>query len=121
MEPPQTIGQYIDAIREGLVCDRCGKYVGSLAARRFLPAPYPVALAKLGPDAEAEALIGYEWHLVQEIRSGKYVIRHPERDGQCVSFREWVASDDEDDDAADDAGDADARDGGGAAESEDEA
>ncbi len=107
MEQPTTIAQYIDAVRDGLVCERCGKYVGSLAPRRFLPAPYPVALDKMGPDDEAEALIGFEWHLVNEIREGKYVIRHPERDGVCVTYREWVASDDggdeyedEDDEAA---------------------
>jgi hypothetical protein len=103
MEQPNTIAQYIDAIREGLVCERCGKYVGSLAPRRFLPAPYPVALDRFGPDDEAEALIGFEWHLVNEIRGGKYVVRHPERDGVCVSFREWAASDDDDDDGEGDA------------------
>jgi hypothetical protein len=101
MDQPKTIAQYIDAIREGLVCERCGNYVGSLATRRFLPAPYPVALDKLWADDEAEALIAYEWHLVNEIRSGKYVIRHPERDGHCVTYREWVASDEDDDESED--------------------
>ena len=103
MDQPRTIGQFIDAIREGLVCERCGKYVGSLAAKRFLPAPYPVALDKIGPDEEAEALIGFEWHLVNEMRNGRYMIRHPERDGTCISYREWVATDDDGDDVYDDA------------------
>ena len=37
------------------------------------------------------------------LRSGNFVIRHPERDGRCVSIREWLADDDDDDDESDEA------------------
>ena len=80
------------------MCARCGNYVGGLARKRFLPAPYPVALDKIGPDDEAEALVGFEWHMVNLVRQGKFVISHPERDGQCITFRDWAAGDDEDED-----------------------
>ena len=59
--------------------------------RRSSPAPYPVALGKTGPDDEAEALIGFEWHLVNETREGKFALCHPESDGVCVTFPEWIA------------------------------
>ena len=99
VQQPQKLSEFIDAIRGGLVCERCGKYVGGLAKRRFRPAPYPVALGQIGADDEAEALIGFEWHMVGLLRQGKFVLRHPERDGRCVTFQEWVADDgDEDED-----------------------
>jgi hypothetical protein len=88
---PTTFAEYIDAIRAELVCDRCRRYVGSLAARRYLPPPYPVAVGGVGPDDEAQALVNFEWHMVGLLRAGKFVIRHPERDGQCITYREWVA------------------------------
>lgn len=94
---PKTLAEYIDEIRKGLVCDRCGRYVGSLAAKRYLPAPYPVALDRI-QDAEAEALIAYEWHMLGRLRQGNFVIRHPEIDGKCVSYREWLAAEDEEED-----------------------
>lgn len=86
----KTLAELIAEVRAGLVCDRCGKYVGSLAAKRYLPPPYPVALDRITPDEEAEALIGFELHMVGRMRQGNFVIRHPQRDGQCVSVREWV-------------------------------
>ena len=89
---PQTLREYIDALRAGLVCDRCGKYVGSLAAKRYLPPPYPGALDKIGDD-EVEALIGFEWHMLDRMRNGNFTIRHPQRKGRCISFREWIATD----------------------------
>ena len=92
---PQTLREFIDALRAGLVCDKCGKYVGSLAAKRYLPPPYPVALDKIGDD-EVEALIGFEWHMLDRMRKGNFTIRHPQRKGRCISFREWLATDDED-------------------------
>jgi len=95
-QQPKTLAEFIDAIRAGLVCDRCGKYVGGLAQRRFRPAPYPVALDRVGVDDEAEVLIGFEWHMMNLLRQGKFVIRHPQRDGSCTTFREWMAGDDED-------------------------
>ena len=94
----KTLAEFIEAIRAGLVCDHCGRYVGCLAKKRFLPAPYPVALDKVGVDDEAEALIGFEWHMMNLLRQGKFVIRHPQRDGGCITFREWVAEDNEDED-----------------------
>ena len=96
-DAPKTLQEFIAAIREGLVCDRCGRYVGSLAARRYVPPPYPVALDRIGADDEAEALIGFEWHMLNRMREGNFVIRHPQVDGHCVSYREWLEADDEDD------------------------
>ena len=93
---PRTLTEFIDAIRKGLVCSRCGSYVGSLARKRFLPAPYPVALDKIGAEDEVDALVGFEWHMVNLLRQGKFTISHPERDGQCVTFREWAAGEDDD-------------------------
>jgi hypothetical protein len=90
---PKTLAEFIEAVRAGLVCDRCGKYVGGLALKRYRPAPYPVALDKIGADDEAEALLGFEWHMVNLLHQGKFVIRHPQRDGRCVSIREWMEAD----------------------------
>jgi hypothetical protein len=87
---PRTIGEYLEAIRGGLVCDRCGRYVGSLAATRYLPPPYPVALGRLRPEDEAEALVAFEWHMLGRLREGGFTIRHPQVDGRCVSIREWA-------------------------------
>jgi hypothetical protein len=106
------MGEFIDAVRAGLVCDRCGKYIGSLARKKYLPAPYPVALGKITAQDEAEALVGFEWYMLQLLEAGKFALRHPQQDGHCVTFREWVASDDgeeddydeeEDDELADEA------------------
>lgn len=93
-QAPKSLAEYIADIRQGLVCDRCGKYVGSLAERRYLPPPYPVALDKIAAEDEVEALIGFEWHMLNRMRKGNFTIRHPQRDGQCVTFREWVESED---------------------------
>lgn len=97
------MGEFITAIREGLVCARCGRYVGSLAAKTYLPPPYPVALDRIGADDEVAALVGFEWHMLGRKRQGNFTIAHPERDGTCVSVREWLASSDEaeEDDAPD--------------------
>lgn len=103
-QQPRTIAEFVEAIRAGLVCDRCGRYVGSLGASRYLPPPYPIALDKLGPDDEVGALVGFEWHMLGRLRQGNFVIRHPQRDGRCVSIQDWTADDDED---ADDEGDED--------------
>ena len=97
-EQPRTLADFIEAVRAGLTCDQCGKYVGGLASTRFRPAPYPVALDKIGADDEAEALIGFEWHMVGLLRQEKFVIRHPQVDGRCASLREWAEEDDDDDD-----------------------
>lgn len=102
-EQPRTLADFIEAVRAGLTCDRCGKYVGAIAQTRFRPAPYRVALDKIGADDEAEALIGFEWHMVSLLRQDKFVIRHPQLDGHCVSFREWADDEDEDDEASDEA------------------
>jgi hypothetical protein len=95
--PPRTLSEFIEALREGLVCDQCGKYVGSLAKKRYLPPPYPVALDRVSDD-EVQALIGFEWHMLDRLRSGNFTIRHPQRDGECITFREWLATGDEDED-----------------------
>ena len=94
---PQTLSEFIDALREGLVCDRCGKYVGSLAKKRYLPPPYPVALDRITDHDEVEALIAFEWHMLDRLRQGNFTIRHPQRDGHCITFREWLASDEDED------------------------
>jgi hypothetical protein len=102
---PKTIADFVEAIRARLVCDRCGRYVGSLAPQRYLPPPYPVALDKITTDDEVAALIGFEWHMAGRLRDGNFTIRHPERDGHCVSVREWIERDiDEDEDEEDDDG-----------------
>lgn len=95
MSQPKTLAEFISAIREGLVCDRCGKYVGSLAERRYVPPPYPVALGKITADEEVEALVGFEWHMLNRLRAGNFTICHPEIDGRCASYREWLEQDDE--------------------------
>jgi len=102
---PKTLAELIAEVRAGLVCDRCGKYVGSLATKSYLPPPYPVALDRISADEEVEALLGFELHMIGRMRQGNFVIRHPERDGQCVSVREWVEhgeDDDEDGEAEED-------------------
>ena len=97
-EPGKALSDLITEIRAGLLCERCGKYIGGLATKRYLPPPYPVALDRIPSDDEAETLIGFEYHMLGLLRQGRFVIRHPERDGQCISFREWAASDDDGDD-----------------------
>ena len=96
---PRTIGEFIDALRAEYVCERCGRYIGSLAPTRYLPPPYPVALDKITSDDEVAALVGFEWHMLGRLRDGNFVLRHPERDGRCVSIREWAEADDDDDEA----------------------
>jgi hypothetical protein len=105
VQQPKTLAEFISEIRRGLVCDKCGTYVGSLAERRYLPPPYPVALDKITSEDEVEALIGFEWHMLNRMRGGNFTIRHPQRDGQCVTFREWIESDDEYDEDEDGDGD----------------
>lgn len=90
MENPSTPAELIERIREGLVCDRCQKYVGSLDARRYLPPAYPVAID--GAEDEVAALIGYEWHMLGRLVHAGFTIRHPQLEGRCVSIREWAAS-----------------------------
>lgn len=97
---PKTLAEFIDGVRDGLTCDRCGKYVGGIARERFRPPPYPVALDKIGAEDEGEALIGFEWYMLNLLRQGKFTIRHPQRDDRCVTFREWAAEEIADDEAA---------------------
>jgi hypothetical protein len=101
-QQPATMAEFIAAIRGGLVCDRCGKYVGSLAERRYMPPAYPVALGRITAEDEVEALVGFEWHMLNRMRGGNFTIRHPQINGACVTFREWVESNDEYDDEDDD-------------------
>lgn len=100
---PQSMSEFIEAIRSGLVCGRCGRYVGSLAREHYLPPPYPVALAEIPAQDEVAALVGFEWHMLNLMRKGNFTIRHSERDGQCVSVREWARSESRDDDGEVDA------------------
>lgn len=97
---PKSLQEFIAALRAGLVCDRCGRYVGSLAATRYLPPQYPVALDRMTVEDEAEALIGFEWHMLGRLREGNFVIRHPQIDGRCVTWREWLEADDDEADEA---------------------
>ena len=102
---PTTLAEFIEAIRAGLVCVRCGRYIGSLGAKKYLPPPYPVALDKISSDDEVAALVGFEWHMLGRLREGNFTIRHPEVDGRCVTMREWSAhehGDDEDEGEDDD-------------------
>lgn len=91
--------EYIETIREGLVCERCGKYIGSLAVDSYLPPLYPVAVDGSEPEDEVRALVAFEWHMLGMLKQGKFTVRHPSRDDVCVSLDEW-ARDDEDDEAA---------------------
>ncbi len=93
---PATLSEFIDAVRAGLVCDRCGRYVGSLAQKKYLPPAYPVALDKIPADDEAAALVGFEWYMLNRMREGNFVIRHPQGRGGCVSLREWAEQEEDD-------------------------
>lgn len=93
---PASLSEFIDAIRGGLVCARCGRYVGSLAERRYLPPPYPVALDKIASDDEAATLVGFEWYMLNRLREGNFTIRHPQGRGRCISIKEWAEDGDED-------------------------
>jgi hypothetical protein len=94
---PATLHQLIDEIRAGLVCDRCGRYIGSLGPERYRPAPYPVALDRLQPDDEVAVLVGFERYMLGLLRDGKFTVRHPQVGGRCVSVREWARAQAEDD------------------------
>ena len=98
---PTTVTEFIEAIRAGLVCDRCGRYIGTLGLKKYLPPPYPVALDKIAADDEVAALVGFEWHMLGRLREGNFTIRHPQLDGRCSSLREWAAANDDDGDEID--------------------
>ena len=103
IEAPRSLAEYIETIRAGLICNRCSRYVGSLAESRYLPPLYPIAFEEVPSDDEARSLVSFEWHLLGMLRQGKFVIRHPERDGTCISMDQWAEDDDEreDDESAD--------------------
>ena len=88
----RSLDDLITQIREGLVCGRCGRYIGSLALKHYLPPPYPVALDRIG---DVHALVGFELHMLDRLRRGNFTIVHPDIDGRCVSVREWVEAADE--------------------------
>jgi hypothetical protein len=100
MVQPRTLGEMIDDIRQELRCDRCGRYVGSLAEKTYLPPNYPVAVTKDRPDDEVGALVTFEMHMLERLRRGNFIIRHPQKDGRCVSIQEWLADDEDEDDAS---------------------
>jgi hypothetical protein len=89
---PRSLAELISEVRSDLVCSRCGKYVGSLGGTKYVPPPYPVALQDLTAEDEAAVLIGFESHMVGLLRQGNFRISHPQVDGRCSSFREWVRS-----------------------------
>lgn len=95
-EAPRSLAEYIETIRDGLVCNRCGRYVGSLTTNRFIPPLYPIAFEDVPPDDEARSLVSFEWHLLGMLRQGKFVIRHPEREGACISIEQWAAEEEDD-------------------------
>lgn len=99
---PRTLREYIETIRDGLVCERCGRYVGSLAADSYLPPLYPVAVEESPSDDEARALVAFEWHMLGMLRQGKFVLRHPSRDGACVPVEEWQRDGEEEEDDEED-------------------
>jgi hypothetical protein len=92
---PSTIPELIAAIRDGLVCERCGRYIGSLGEKNYVPPPYPIALDRISDEDEVAALVGYEWHMVGRLRDRNFTLRHPEIEGRCVSMREWLERDDD--------------------------
>ena len=91
-----NVAGLIEELRQELVCERCRRYVGTLDVGRRLPPPYPVALAPLGPDRQIEVMLGFERYMLQRARQGNFRLRHPERDGRCVSLAEWAAKEDDD-------------------------
>lgn len=95
------MGDLIEEVRSGLVCDKCGHYVGSLAARTYLPPNYPVAVSKDRLDDEVGALVTFELHMLDRLRKGNFVIRHPQKDDHCVTMREWLEDDEDDGEAQD--------------------
>ena len=98
-QTPATVADLIHAVRAGLTCDRCSRYVGSVGLKTYLPAPYAVALDRIGADDEVSALVGFEWYMLGLMRDGGFTIRHPQSaDGRCVSIREWARDRDDDDD-----------------------
>jgi hypothetical protein len=103
MTGPRTLADLIEEARNGLVCDRCGRYVGSLADKSYLPAAYPVAVSRERLDDEVGALVTFELHMIDRMRRGNFTIRHPQKDGRCVSIQEWLA-DEESDGPQDEAG-----------------
>ena len=102
-EQPSTLVDYIREIRAGLVCDRCGRYIGALAETRYMPPPYPIAIDRIEEDDEAATLIGFEWHMLGLLRQRKFTLRHPQSKERCVSIREWYAEREEDDDDGEEA------------------
>ena len=34
--------------------------------------------------------------MLHRMQEGNFVIRHPERDGMCITYREWIDAEDED-------------------------
>ena len=96
---PESIPEFISAIRGGLLCDRCGRYIGGLGETSYVPPPYPVALDKITSDDEVAALVGFEWYMVGRLREGNFTIRHPEIDGRCATMREWLSHEHGEDDA----------------------
>ncbi len=87
----------VATVRNGLVCGRCGRYVGNLSDTQYLPPIYPIAMRGEGDD-EGRALLEFEWHLLGMLRQGNFSLVHPEQDGVCVSLDEWAESDDIDTD-----------------------
>jgi hypothetical protein len=87
-----TLQQMIEELRAGLVCDRCGRYVGSLGPTKYRPAPYPVALDRLTDEDEVPVLIGFERYMLALLREGKFTLRHPQVDGRCATVAEWAAA-----------------------------
>ena len=98
-QTPTTVAEFIHAVRAGLTCERCGRYVGCIGLKTYLPAPYAVAFDRIGADDEVSALVGFEWYMLGLMRAGGFTIRHPQSDdGRCISIREWARDDDVDED-----------------------
>jgi hypothetical protein len=102
MTRPRTVGDLIDEVRRNLICDRCRRYVGSLAETTYLPPAYPVAVSKDKLDDEVGSLLTFELHMLERQRHGNFTIRHPQKGGRCVSIQEWLADGDEDSEDPDD-------------------
>jgi hypothetical protein len=90
----------IEKVRGRLVCDRCGRYVGSLSPERYLRPPYPIAVDTY--DDNVTPIVAFERYMADRLAEGRFTIRHAQLDGRCVSYRDWLRAEYGEDDEEED-------------------